>query len=75
MPLWMKAQPFRIVGYNNPFLEGEEIEFSDLRLDETFCRKKVSQPRTRFLSVETSDEFSPKIVYPRRDFYEKIFFN
>ena len=76
MPLWMKAQPFRIVCHNNPFLEGQELEFSDHTLDETFDRddSTTTPPRTRFLSVETPDVFTPKTIYPRNDHYERIFF-
>ena len=75
MPLWMKAQPFRLVCRTNPFLEGEGMEFDDDSLDDTFDADDISQPRSRFISVETMDEFSPKMNYPRHDNYERIFFN
>ena len=75
MPLWMKAQPFRLVCHCNPFQEGEETEFENDSLDQLFDCKDISQTRSRFLSVETEDEFSPKVIYPREDAYERIFFN
>ena len=75
MPLWLKAQPFRLLCCNNPFHEKAE-EFTDKDLDKIFDSSDISQPRSRFLSIETVYEFSPKVVYSKPNTeYQQIFFN
>ena len=75
MPLWLRAQPFRVICCRNPFQEGMRSELFDADLDKLFDRKEISffQHTSRFLFVETLKPFTPKVKYPKPGRYKRLF--
>jgi len=77
MPLWLRAQPFRLICYGNPFQEGIRSELFDAELDKIIDKKEIVffQCICRFLFVETLKPFVPKVKYPKPSKYKRIFVN
>ena len=75
LPLWLRAQPFRLMCYDNPFKDGKRIEIFDEDLDKmTDCfHRPLFKPQTFFLVIETICKFSPKVKYPKPGEYKRIF--